>query len=159
MATLNNESATSEHQDALTLPIAKQIFSSQTLSDDSDFAIIRQYYHPNVRFRDAIQELHGRDAFIDMTKHFMKRCSTLDVHLNDAAQNGNTIFLQWTMKMRFGKSPLTTALTTIEGATKLSLGPDGKVVEHRDYFDLWGDTLDAIPGVGKLYRRAVKLLG
>lgn len=154
MSTLNQD-ATTEPKGGLTLTLAKQIFSSDMMTKNPDFSIIRDYYHSNVRFRDAIQELHGRDAFITMMQHFMKRCSELHVHLNDAAQNGNVIFLQWTMKMRFSKSPL----TVIEGATKLTLDADGKVVEHRDYFDLWGDTLDAVPGVGKLYRRAVKLLG
>lgn len=155
MATLSNESTNTERNAGLTLALARQIFTNDTMSGASGFAVINQYYHPNVRFRDAIQELRGRDAFIEMTERFMKRCSSLDVQLNDAAQNGNVIFLQWTMRMRFGKSPE----TTIEGSTKLTLDAEGKVIEHRDYFDLWGDTLDAIPGVGKLYRRAVKLMG
>ena len=29
---------------------------------------------------------------------------------------------------------------------------DGKVLDQRDYYDLWGDILDNIPFVGKLYR-------
>lgn len=155
MGTLNKESTSNDRKTGLTLELAKQIFTTETMSGASSFAVIKQHYHPNVRFRDAIQELYGLDAFVEMTERFMKRCSSLDVHLNDCAQNGNKIFLQWTMKMRFGKAPE----TIIEGTTKLTLDSEGKVIEHRDYFDLWGDTLDGIPGVGKLYRRAVKLMG
>ena len=59
------------------------------------------------------------------------------------------------MWLRFGRAPL----SSIEGTTKLRLDEDGRVILHRDYFDLWGDTLDSVPVVGGLYRRFVGLLG
>ncbi len=125
------------------------------MARDSSFSLIERYYHPDVRFRDAIQEVHGREAFIDMTRRFVRRAKDLDVEVHDTAQDGNVIFLQWTMRMRFGRGPK----SAIEGTTKLTLDAQGKVVEHRDYFDLWGDALDALPVVGKLYRALIKRLG
>jgi limonene-1,2-epoxide hydrolase len=139
----------------LTLEKARQMFSNQTMVDGSEFAIIRSYYDPNVRFRDAIQEIHGRDELIEMMSRFLKRCRDLDVRVNDSAQSGNVMFLQWTMTMRFGRAPR----SSIEGATKLTLNAAGQVIEHRDYFDLWGDTLDSLPTVGRLYRKLVRSLG
>ena len=49
--------------------------------------------------------------------------------------------------------------STYDGTSRLVLDAQGKVIEHRDYFDLWGDTLGGLPGVGKLYRQLVKKLG
>jgi limonene-1,2-epoxide hydrolase len=146
---------TTERTPGLTLEKARQIFSNEGMASGSDFAIVRSYYHPNVRFRDAIQEIHGRDEVIEMMGRFLKRCKDLDVRVNDAAQNGNVIFLQWTMTMRFGRAPR----SSIEGATKLTLNPQGQVIEHRDYFDLWGDTLDSLPSVGRVYRKLVRAIG
>lgn len=139
----------------LTLERARQMFSDEGMAKGSDFAIFRAYYHPNVRFRDAIQEIHGRDELIEMMGRFLKRCKDLDVRVNDSAQNGSVMFLQWTMTMRFGRAPR----SSIEGSTKLTLNHAGQVIEHRDYFDLWGDTLDSLPTVGRLYRKLIRRLG
>lgn len=155
MAAFTTEKQNGSKTEALTLEKAKQIFSVEVMKSDSDASLIRTYYHPDVRFRDAIQELRGRDAFIEMLRRMEKRCSELDMVVNDAAQNGDVIFLQWTMKMRMGRSPL----MIVEGTSKLRLDAQGKVVEHRDYFDPWGDTFDAIPVVGKAYRKLMKKLG
>jgi hypothetical protein len=117
--------------------------------------LIERHYHPDVRFQDPIQQVQGRSAFIEMSERLVERCSELGAKVNDAAQTGDIIFLQWTMWLRFGPAPL----SSIEGVTKLRLDAAGRVVEHRDYFDLWGDTLDSVPLVGGLYRRFVGLMG
>lgn len=141
--------------EALTLDKAKQLFSPQSFREGSDLSLIKTYYHEDVRFRDPIQEVLGRDAFVEMTERFLKRAKDLEVELHSAAQGGSTIFLAWTMKLRFGAAPK----LTLEGTTRLQLDSQGKVIEHRDYFDLWGDTLDAVPGVSKVYRAIMKKLG
>src|SRR4030095_8826893 len=105
------------------------------------------YYHPEVRFRDAIQQVEGREAFLDMTRRFLERSKDLEVQVRDAAQTGNVMYIDWTMKLRLGMGPL----SSYDGVSKLTLDSQGKVIEHRDFFDLWGDTLGALPGVGKLY--------
>ena len=137
------------------LETARGLFDAMSSEGPADFSLVDQYYHPDVRFQDPIQQLQGRDAFIEMTETLVRRCKELRARVNDAAQTGDLIFLQWTMEMKIGPSPL----STIEGVTKLRLGPDGRVIEHRDYFDLWGDSLGSMPGLGGLYRRFVRLMG
>ena len=82
------------------------------------------------------------------------RCRELRCKAHEAAQAGDVIFVHWTMELRLGPSPL----TVFEGTTRLRLDGEGRVIEHRDFFDLWGDSLDAVPGVGAVYRRIVGLL-
>jgi len=142
-------------QARLDLDTARQLFAAMDADAEADFGLIETYYHPQVRFRDPIQALEGRDAFIEMSARLVKRCKELRARVNDAAQTGNVIFLQWTMEMKIGPTPL----STIEGCTKLTLNEGGQVVEHRDYFDLWGDSLGSTPGIGKLYRWFVRLMG
>jgi hypothetical protein len=64
------------------------------------------------------------------------------------AQNGNTIFMDWTMTMVFRRSPS----TPIYGSTKLVLHEDGRIIAQRDYYDLWGDIFDGIPFFRGPYR-------
>ena len=137
------------------LETARQLFGEMSADGEADFGLIETYYHPDVRFRDPIQALEGRAAFIEMSERLVKRCRELRAHVNDAAQTGNVIMLQWTMEMKLGPTPL----TRIEGCTKLTLDDQGRVVAHRDYFDLWGDSLGSTPGIGKLYRWFVGLMG
>ena len=139
----------------LDLATARQLFQDMDPDAEADFSLIETYYHPQVRFRDPIQALEGRDAFIEMSKRLVTRCRELRAHVNDAAQTGNIIMLQWTMEMKLGPTPL----TRIEGCTKLTLDERGLVTEHRDYFDLWGDSLRSTPGIGAMYRWFVGLMG
>jgi limonene-1,2-epoxide hydrolase len=154
MATGTVEPTNGPRGEALTLDRARQIFSD-TFRTDSELSLIKTYYHPEVRFRDAIQQVEGREAFLDMTRRFLERSKDLQVEVHEAAQTGNVIFVEWTMKLRLGMGPL----STYDGTSRLILDAQGKVIEHRDYFDLWGDTLGALPGVGKLYRQVIKKLG
>ena len=105
MATATIETLGSSKSDALTLEQAKRLFSETTFGPDGDLSAIQAYYHPDVRFRDAIQEVMGRDAFMEMTRRFVKRAKDLKVEVHDAAQTGNVIFLDWTMTLRFGPGP------------------------------------------------------
>jgi len=113
-----------------------------------------KYYAPNMRFQDSIQTIHGREPFIDMCKRLAKRSNSLKMKVTGAAQNGNYIFFQWTMTINFAN----TKTTPMYGCSKLTLNADGQILEQRDYYDLWGDTFDVIPGVGKLYRMAMQKL-
>ena len=62
--------------------------------------------------------------------------------------------LEWEMSMSFKKYPN----TTLHGTSRLTIGENGKIVEQRDYYDLWGDIFDNIPKFGwnKRYRKFMK---
>lgn len=118
-----------------------------------DVSIVERHYHPEVHFRDAIQEIWGRDEVIEMLLRFPQRCEELRVMVHRVMQEGNVIFVEWTNETTINKRipPLVN-----EGVTRLIVDDDGMVIDHRDYFDLWGDMIDAFPRVSKLYRRAVR---
>lgn len=139
----------------LTVEEARSLFDAMDVSAEPDFSLIERFYHPDVRFQDPIQKLEGRDAFIEMSARLAERCSELRAKVHHAAASDDVIFLQWTMEMKLGPTPL----TAIEGTTKLVLNEDGQVIHHRDYFDLWGDSLSAMPLIGAGYRRFMRLLG
>ncbi len=139
-----------------TVETARQMFEfrGKTPSEEGvDVSIIRDHYHPDVRFQDAIQVVHGKDAVIEMMLRFPKRVAELSCTVHQAVQKDDIIFVEWSMDMRARKS---LPVMTNHGATKLRVDENGLVIEHRDYFDLWGDMLDAFSRVSKVYRAIVR---
>jgi limonene-1,2-epoxide hydrolase len=138
-----------------TVDIAREMFSFRGKSaagEGVDVSIVRRHYHPDVRFRDAIQTVQGRDAVIEMLLRFPQRCKELRCHVHRAVQEGDVIFVEWTMEMVVNRRIPT---LVDEGISRLVLDDDGMVIDHRDYFDLWGDMIDSFPRASKVYRSIV----
>jgi hypothetical protein len=56
------------------------------------------------------------------------------------------------MTMMFNKYPP----TPLYGCSKLTFGPDHRIIHQRDYFDLWGDIFNGIPYFRGPYRRFLR---
>jgi limonene-1,2-epoxide hydrolase len=117
-----------------------------------DWSHIYPYYHPDLVFQDSIQRIQGISEFTALCERLTKRCEELRMDVHAVAQNANVIFMNWTMTMIFRKSPS----TPVYGATRLTLHPDGRIIEQRDYYDLWGDIFNGIPYFKGLYRRFMR---
>ena len=119
----------------------------------TDWSHLFPYYHPNITFQDSIQKIDGIQDFKAMCDRLTRRCKQLRMDISSIAQgkNGDTDFfiMDWKMTMSFRKSPS----TPIYGCTRLDLHPDGRIIAQRDYYDLWGDIFNGIPGFGRLYRK------
>ena len=103
-------------------------------------------------FQDTIQRIEGKGEFIALCERLTARCKSLHMDIHRVAQNGNEIFLEWTMTMSFKKFPN----TPMYGCTRLSLDGDGLIVEQRDYYDLWGDIFNGIPRFRGPYRKFMR---
>jgi len=44
-------------------------------------------------------------------------------------------------------------MTPMYGCTKLTLGEDNRIIQQRDYFDMWGDIFNGIPWFHRRYRK------
>lgn len=117
-------------------------------SGKPDWSHIFPYYHPDIVFQDSIQKVVGIAEFEALCNRLTKRCKSLQMDISSIAQNSNVIIMDWTMTMSFRKSPS----TPIYGCTKLTFHEDGRIIGQRDYYDLWGDIFNGIPGFRKLYR-------
>ncbi len=114
-----------------------------------DWSHIYPYYHPEVVFQDSIQRVEGKEAFLGVCERLAKRCTQLHMDIHRVAQKGSEIFFEWTMTMSFKKFPS----TPLFGCTRLTLHEDGRIIEQRDYYDLWGDIFNGIPRFRGHYRR------
>jgi limonene-1,2-epoxide hydrolase len=117
-----------------------------------DWSHILPYYADDIYFRDSIQELHGIADFKAMTERLAKRSKDLKMKIVRAIKQDSDIFMEWEMTISYKKNPS----SVLYGASRLTLNEEGRIVEQRDYYDLWGDIFDNIPRFGKAYRRFMK---
>ena len=117
-----------------------------------DWSHIIPFYHDEIYFRDSIQEIRGMDDFKAMTERLTARSKDLKMKIVNITMQGKVVFLEWEMTIGFKKYPN----SIMYGASRLTLNEEGKIIEQRDYYDLWGDIFDNIPRFGKVYRRFMK---
>ena len=117
-----------------------------------DWSHILPYYDEDIYFRDSIQELRGMDEFKAMTERLTDRSNDLKMKIVRTAQQEKDIFIEWEMTIKFKRNPS----SVLFGASRVTLNENGKIMEQRDYYDLWGDILDDIPRIAKGYRRFMK---
>lgn len=117
-----------------------------------DWSHIFPYYAEEMVFQDTIQTVVGKAAFIDMCNRLTKRCKELQMKIVSIAVVKNMIFMEWEMTMIFRNTPS----TSLFGCTRLMLGDDGRIINQRDYYDLWGDIFANVPGMKRAYPRFMK---
>jgi len=117
-----------------------------------DWSHIFPYYHDDIVFQDTIQRIEGIELFKEMCTRLTARTKELSMEIVSIAQHDDIIIFEWIMTMMFKKWPS----TPLYGSTKLKISEDGRIIEQRDYYDLWGDIFNNIPRWGKMYRRFLK---
>ena len=120
-------------------------------SDGPSWDHILPYYDKNIYFRDTVQEIRGIEAFAEMTKRLSKKSKKIEMVIHNSSKKGDMIFVEWEMRISYKQYPK----TSIYGVSRTTL-KDGKIIEQRDYYDLWGDIFDNIKFFGKGYRRFMR---
>ena len=77
----------------------------------------------------------------------MQRCDDVFLEPGAVALSGDTAFVEWTMGLKIKGIEF-----VYPGTTRLRFCADGKIVEHRDYFDFVGPTFAPVPLVGGFVR-------
>jgi hypothetical protein len=127
---------------------------SQTYNREGkpDWSHIIPYYDESIHFKDCIQEVQGLRAFKDLTERLTKRSNELSMAIKHAVMQERVIYMEWEMTILFRN----TRSSTVYGASRLMLNEQGKIIDQRDYYDLWGDIFDNIPGFNRMYRRFMR---
>lgn len=86
-----------------------------------------------------------------MTERLAKRSKNLEVVIHNSSMKDNLIFIEWEMIISYKKFPK----SSIFGVSRTII-ENGKIVDQRDYYDLWGDIFDNIGFLAKGYRRFMR---
>ena len=107
----------------------------------------KSIYANNVHFIDPTQERHGIDAYILAQNNLIQRCDDVYLKPHAIALNDDVAFIEWTMGLKIKGIEF-----IYPGATRMTFGIDGKIIEHRDYFDFIGPTFGPVPILGNVVR-------
>ena len=114
---------------------------------------LRPLYDEAVEFRDPIQTLRGLDAFLAMNRRLMGRVRALSFEVTSARGDADEVFLAWTMRATARIGPT----IVVDGVTH-ARARAGKVVHHRDYWDLGQMLASIIPGGERVLRGILRPL-
>ncbi|NGN96483.1 nuclear transport factor 2 family protein [Grimontia sp. S25] len=116
-----------------------------------------EIYSQDVVFEDPAHRIEG---YHNLSRYFESMYTNVtdcrfDIH--DHAVNGDVAFISWTMTLSHPKLE-GGAERAVKGCTRLVL-KEGRVVVHRDYFDLGEMLYEALPVLGSAVKMIKKRLG
>lgn len=107
----------------------------------------RALYADDVRFEDPTQSRQGVEAYILAQQGLEQRCDDIFLEPGAVALNGDQAFIEWRMGLKIKGIEF-----IYPGVTRLRFAADGRICEHRDYFDFVGPTFAPVPVVGGFVR-------
>ncbi|MGF1704802.1 nuclear transport factor 2 family protein [Enterovibrio baiacu] len=149
--------ATSEHiysSEAATLERFIHVY--QALRKDNLDTLDAIYSH-DVVFEDPAHRIEGYDNLARYFDTMYTNVTDCRFEIHDHAVNGDIAFISWTMTLSHPKLE-GGAERAVKGCTKLGL-KEGRVVMHRDFFDLGEMLYEALPVLGSAVKMIKKRLG
>lgn len=115
----------------------------------NNIASVSRIYHPDVVFIDPVHQIKGGDALERYFAHAYARLSSCQfVPLQQLAQT-DLGFISW--RMRLSHPAINQGhLVELDGCTELRWHQDGRIIYHRDYYDLTEMVYRHIPLLGWL---------
>lgn len=127
------------------------LFEAASPGDTGTVDALTELYDPAVQFTDPVQQANGRDAFLEANRRLVQRTRVLSFEIHEQAVADENIFLTWTMHLAMKLGPELVE----QGVTHLRVS-NGKVIEHRDFWDITAFLASAVPGGRRLLRAAFK---
>jgi len=122
----------------------------ETLSPRS-LAEIGSLYTAEARFKDPFNAVQGVPAITRIFEHMFESLHEPRFVVTRRLLDGQEAFLVWEFRFRLKRFDSGTA-QVIHGGSHLVLAPDGRVSEHRDYWDAAEELYEKLPVVGGLMR-------
>ena len=108
-------------------------------------------YTEGARFKDPFNEVFGTAAITHIFEHMFESLHEPRFVVTQRIVDGTQLFLVWEMHFRFKRFD-TVSPQVIRGGSHLTLTPDGRISDHRDYWDAAEELYEKLPVVGGLMR-------
>ena len=108
-------------------------------------------YTPDARFKDPFNEVQGIPAIRHVFEHMYDSLHEPRFVVTACLVDGAQCFLAWEFHFRFKRFDTATA-QVVRGGTHLLLAADGRIRDHRDYWDAAEELYEKLPLVGALMR-------
>lgn len=114
----------------------------ETLAPDT-LDTLPRLYDEHARFKDPFNEVHGHAAIRRIFAHMFETTDAPRFVIHERIVQGDQAFVTWTF--HFG---LRGRAYTVVGGSHLRFGTDGRVTDHRDYWDAAEELFQKLPVIG-----------
>jgi hypothetical protein len=118
----------------------------ESLTRDS-VAGIERVYAPDAYFKDPFNEVHGSAAIGKVFAHMFDQVGEPRFVVTERWQHESGAALLWDFKFVQGGVE-----RLVRGASHLRFAPDGRIVFHRDYWDVAEELYEKVPLLGGVLR-------
>ncbi len=116
----------------------------------ADLPQLGTLYTDDARFKDPFNEVQGVAAIQALFEHMFESLDDPRFFIRDAIVQGPQCFLSWDFVFRMKRFRRDELL--IRGGSHLLLAADGRIREHRDYWDAAEELYEKLPVLGPLMR-------
>ena len=117
----------------------------------ADLARIGELYSADACFKDPFNEVRGTAAVRGIFEHMYASLHEPRFVVTQRVVDGGQVFLAWEFRFRFRRFD-TQREQVILGGSHLRLADDGRIADHRDYWDAAEELYEKLPVVGSLMR-------
>ena len=129
--------------------LARLVAFYEHLSVES-LAQLGAVYAPHARFKDPFNEVEGHAAILAIFEHMFVQVDAPRFIVLDSMGQGEQAFLTW--EFRFRMKRWVTGEQCIRGATHVRFDAQGRVLSHRDYWDVAEELYEKLPLLGSFMR-------
>lgn len=115
-----------------------------------DVPRLREIYTEDALFKDPFNEVEGLAAVQAVFAHMFDALDEPRFVVRDAIVQGDQCLLTWEFLFRFRRYRY--ELQTVRGASHLRFAADGRIAQHRDYWDAAEELYEKLPAIGGLMR-------
>ncbi|PSW20180.1 nuclear transport factor 2 family protein [Photobacterium sanctipauli] len=115
-----------------------------------NLSILEDLYDNDVVFEDPAHRMEGWDSLHQYFTRLFSAVTECDFDIHESVSQGDVAYLQWTMSFSHpridgGKQ------RKVRGCSRLEFA-NGRVIHHRDYFDMGEMIYEGVPILGALVR-------
>jgi len=114
-------------------------------------ALLDTVYAPQAYFRDPFNEVRGIEELERIFGHMYETLEEPRFAITETILEGDRAVLVWDFDFRI-KAWKPRVTQRIHGLSVVRFGADGRVTDHRDYWDAAGELYAKLPLVGPLVR-------
>jgi steroid Delta-isomerase len=116
----------------------------------SDLQRMADIYTPDAHFKDPFNQVQGVPAITGIFAHMFESLDSPRFQIRDALVQDDQCFLSWDFCFRMKRFNRNEQV--IRGGSHLKLAADGRISNHRDYWDAAEELYEKLPVLGGLMR-------
>ena len=116
----------------------------------ADLQRMEDIYTADARFKDPFNQVQGVAAIQRIFEHMFVSLDEPRFAIQDMVIQGQQCFMSWDFSFRMKR--FDTQRQVIRGGSHLKLAADGRICDHRDYWDAAEELYEKLPVLGALMR-------